>query len=184
MKRIIVACCGILIALGCFWVYNWWSGPAETQTSTAQSQYKVLGSDTTLLSWQTKYFTARYPSNLRVIVSNEVAHGTTSGQYLLGSSSMKETDQLAVTVGELRHTRLSELPAIKLRQQNASAYELEERSYVPAGSFVFGAQEEYETAVFWENDGRYAAVVVSGSSMRKAELEQALQAVVTEWSWR
>ena len=55
---------------------------------------------------------------------------------------------------------------------------------MPAESVSFSAKEGYETAVFWRHDGRYAAVVVSGSSVRKAELEQALQTVVVNWQWR
>lgn len=185
MKRVIIACCAGILLLGGVWLYVWWHSPAETKKFTAGDQAQdILGSETTLTPWSAQYFTTRYPANLRLITSNEVKHGITDGQYVLGSVSLQQTDQLAVTVGPLQRMTLSELPAVKMRQQRTDAYLPVERSFVPQGGVVFSGTGEYETAVFWQQDDRYAAVVVSGSSVRKAGLEQALQTVVTNWQWR
>lgn len=185
MRRTVAICCAGILLLGGIWLYTWWHSPAETKKFTAGNQTQdILGSETTLTSWSTASFATRYPANLRLITSNEVAHGNTSGQYVLGSVSLRQTDQLAITVGPLQYMALSDLPAVKLRQQRVGAYQPTERSFVPEGGLVFSGTGEYETAVFWRQNDRYAAVVVSGSSVRKAELEQALQTVVTNWQWR
>ncbi|MCA9327578.1 hypothetical protein KDA14_03555 [Candidatus Saccharibacteria bacterium] len=137
-----------------------------------------------LVPWETSAFTSRYPSNLRVITTNEVAQGITVGQYLLGSTNLRVTDQLAVTVGELGDINLADLPAVKFRATHPDAYEPTTRSFMPSGGVAFSRIDHYETAVFWQNGGRFAAVVVSGSSARQAELEQELASVIGEWQWR
>lgn len=186
MKRWMLLLFVVLFLSGSVWGYHWWHGPAQSATVTTsdQTEQGVLGSESKLLPWQTEYFATRYPSNLRVLTSNEIAQGLTLGQYLLGSTSLEQTDQLAVTVGNLQGLRLAELPAIKLRQQQTGTYQATTRSFTPSGGFVFSRSDTYETAVFWQEGGRYAAVVVSGSSVRQAELEQSLQAVITDWEWR
>lgn len=186
MKRLILICAGGLLLIAGVWAFWWWQSPAETRdfTSDEQTSQAVLGSEVNLVSWQTKHFTTRYPDNLRVITSNELAHGNTSGQYLLGAVSLKQTDQLAITVGTLEGSTLRELPAVRLRQQHTETYQPADRSFLPDGGLVFSSTKEYETAMFWRHGSSYAAVVVSGSAVRQAELEEALQAVVTNWQWR
>lgn len=184
MKRLIFV--GILVVGVAIWAFIWWQSPAETKnfTSYEQTGKSVLGSEVTLVAWQTRNFTTSYPDNLRVITSNEVAHGNTSGQYLLGTASLKQTDQLAVTVGSLQGTMLNDLPAIRLRQQHTDTYQPTHQSFLPDDSIAFSSTDDYEVAVFWQNEGRYAAVVASGSIVRQAELDQALEAIITHWQWR
>lgn len=188
MKRWTILSLFVLILGGGVWAYRWWHGPAESVvvSSTAQTQTGVLGSESKLLPWQTAYFATRYPEDLRVITTNEVAHGITTGQYLLGSVSLKQTDQLAVTIGGLGTMTLAELPAIKLRNLQAATYEPATRTFAPDGAVVFHKLDGggYETSVFWQNDGQYVSVVVSGLPARQAELEQQLEAVVSNWQWR
>lgn len=187
MKRTVTISAVVLVLLGGgIWLYTWWNGPAETREFTAgdQTTQGVLGSETTLVPWRAKSFTTQYPNNLRVITSNEVAQGMTTGQYLLGAVSLKETDQLAVTVGTISNMTVEDLPSVKLRRLQTDSYEPTTRSFAPDGAVVFQSKETYETALFWRQGTRYAEVVVSGSSARSAELEQALQTVVTNWQWR
>lgn len=186
MKRLIVAGVAVLLAGVAVWVFIWWQSPAETKsfTSYEQAGQSVLGSEVTLVSWQTRYFTTSYPDNLRVITSNEVTHGNTSGQYLLGTASLKQTDQLAVTIGSLQGVAFNDLPAIRLRQQHTDTYQPTHRSFLPDNSIAFSSVNDYEVAVFLQAEDTYAAVVVSGSAMRQAELDQALEAVVAHWRWR
>lgn len=80
--------------------------------------------------------------------------------------------------------RLEELPAIKLRRVQTETYREITRSFTPSGGLVFGKSDGFETGVFWSHGDDYAAVVVSGSSARQAELEDALENVVTNWQWR
>jgi len=185
MKRfIIIGSCVLAVCAG-VWTYMWWQSPAETKdfTSAEQKTQGVLGSDTVLTPWQTQYFTTSYPNNLRVITTNEVAHGLTEGQYLLGSASLSQTDQLAVTVGKLDSLKFDELPAVKLRQQRTDMYQPITLSYASQGAVAFSSKSGYETAVFWQQGTMYAAVVVSGSSARQAELAGALESVILNWQW-
>jgi len=185
MKRFILVGGSILLIAAGVWTYMWWQSPAETKDFTAvdQKSQGVLGSNTVLTPWRTQYFTTSYPNNLRVITTNEVAHGLTEGQYLLGSASLSQTDQLAVTVGALDGLKFEELPAIKLRQQRTDIYQPVTVSYAPQGAVAFSTKNGYEMVVFWQQGGRYAAVVASGSSARQTELAGALESVVQNWQW-
>ena len=185
MKRLAIGISGSLLLIAGLWSYMWWHSPAETKhITTAQTTKDVLGSERALTSWTTQHFTTRYSSELRILMANEVAHGLTTGQYLLGSTSLNKTDQLAVTVGQLNSTSLEELPAVKLRQQRTDTYQLATVPFTPPGGQVFSTVEGYELAMFWKEGSSYAAVVVSGSSARQAELQEALEAVVANWQWR
>ena len=184
-KWFAVASFAVVVGLGT-WAYMWWHGATTTSVVTVgdQTQTVVLGGESKLLVWETAVFATRYPDILRVITTNEVPHGITTGQYLLGSMSLKQDDQLAVTVGQLGTMRFDELPAVKLRRLQADTYQSAERSFAPAGGLVFQKTDGYETSVFWTHGNTYAAVVASGSPARRAELENALQAVVANWQWR
>ena len=185
MKRVAIIISSVLIALVGVWGYRWWNSPAETKNSSAlQTEKEVLGTKRTLSPWNTQSFATRYPSDLRIITTNEIAHGITTGQYLLGSTTPNITDQLAVTVGRLSNASLEDLPGVKLRQQRTDVYVETTMQFTPPGGQVFSAVEGYELAMFWKDGSNYAAAVVSGSSAREAELQEALEAVVANWQWR
>lgn len=183
MKRIVIAGLFVGVVVGlCAWGIVWWNSPANTQHYTSKSDTSVLGNEVKLLSWRTRYFSTRYPSTLRTINSNEVARGNILGQYLLGSISLEQTDQLAVTIGKMGGLTLDEIPAVKLRAQQTDSYYPSNLSYAPRGSVVYSSSNSYETAVFWQYDAdKYAAIVVSGSSVRQAELETVLESILTNW---
>lgn len=183
MKRIVIAgiTLGILAGVG-VWGVVWWNSPANTQHYTSSSDTSVLGNEVKLLPWHTRYFSTRYPSTLRTINSNEVARGNILGQYLLGSTSLEQTDQLAVTIGKMGGLTLDQIPAVKLRAQQTDNYYVSNLSYAPQGSRVYSSSGSYETAVFWQYDAdKYAAIVVSGSSVRHGELETVLESILANW---
>jgi hypothetical protein len=186
MKRFIIVCSALVMVIAGAWSYIWWQSPAETKefTSADQNTHGVLGSNMVLTPWRTLYFSTSHPDTLRVITSNEVAQGLTLGQYLLGSASLTNTDQLAVTVGNLDGLTLDELPAVKLRQQRSDIYRPATVSFALPGVLGFSAKNGYEMAIFWQHEAKYAAVVASGSSARQAELAQALESVVENWQWQ
>lgn len=186
MRRLIYGCIGLVLLVGVgIWSYMWWHSPAETKKFTEnKSSNEVLASETALTTWETTYFTTAYPDNLRIITTNELAHGITTGQYLLGSTSPDKTDQLGVTVGTLDGVAFDELPAIKLRRQHINEYHTIKSSVTPPGGLAFVDEEKYEVSMFWQQGNQYAAVVATGSSARQAELTQVLEAVVSNWRWR
>ncbi|QQS20050.1 hypothetical protein IPL85_01160 [Candidatus Saccharibacteria bacterium] len=166
--------------------FIWWNQSAVTTVVTTDQEESraVLGSQEKLFTWKTEHFITRAPSSLRVVSSNEVAQGMTTGQYLLGSTLLRRDDQLGVTVGTLGTMQLEELSAIKLRRLQSDVYAVSTRPFAPASALVFTKADTYETAVYWAQGSNYAAVVVSGSSVHKADLESTLEAVVTNWQWK
>lgn len=186
MKRVVLAVIGLMVAVTGVWAYAWWHTPAETKdfTTTRQTDKEVLGSESTLKNWTTQYFMTRYPNDLRVIASNEVSRGIIDGQYLLASTALNRTDQLAVTVGTLDGLTFEELPAIKIRRQNTATYHSIQLPEITSTNVSFVAPDTYELSTFWHEGSRYASVVVSGSSARSADLKQALEVVVQNWQWQ
>jgi hypothetical protein len=166
------------------WGYMWWNAPATTSVTVAEQRTGVLGSQDKLLDWQTALFSTRYPASFRVLTSNETAHGSTIGQYLLSTVSPNNSDQLGVTVGKLGTMKLQELSSVKMRTLYSDEYTLTDRSFAPEGSVVFTKSNPYETGVFWSDGEMYVEAVVSGSAAHRADLESALESVVTNWQWR
>ncbi|MBL8122071.1 hypothetical protein JNM87_04965 [Candidatus Saccharibacteria bacterium] len=168
------------------WLYWWWHGPAygTVTQSNNSDETAVLGSDEVLISWQGPFFTTRYPSTLRLLTSNEIAQGNMQAQYLLSAVTPTHQDQVAVTVGRLGVLRLDELPAVKLRRMQSDVYSESSRSFAPDESIVFTKTKDFETGIYWADGDRYAEVVASGSSTRRAELENALEVVMTSWQWQ
>ena len=166
------------------WVYQWWHSPAVSTPVALTTSSNVLGSGTSLTPWQTAYFTTQIPSFLRVRNSVENPTRPQLGQYLLANIITSKTDQVAITVGMLGNSTLAEQSSVRLRRAQTTTYQPASRSYVPAGAFVFSRTDSYETAIIWQHDARYVAVVVSGTVDRQPDLEQSLAAIVTNWQWQ
>ena len=165
--------------------YLWWHSQASTSVVTYGAQdASVLGSQTTLTDWQTAYFTTKIATSLRQLTSSETPDKPILGSYLLASTSLRNTDQVGVTIGNLNNYALDELSAVRLRAVQAGEYTKATRSFAPAGALVFSRVSSYETSIFWQHGSMYAAVVVSGSSSRRAELEQNLSDIVSNWQWK
>lgn len=186
MKKIFVMI-ALVVPLGlAVWFYHWWT--QETTTSKVsivkQANKGVLGSDTTIQSWSTPYFTSGYPDTFRLRTNNEVPHANMFGRYMFSSVSQDKTDQIGITVGHLAESSLNELSAIQMRLQRPDTYVAATRGYAPAGSLVFSRADGTETAVFMRDGENYAAIVVSGSVTRQQILDQGLQTVVANWAWQ
>jgi hypothetical protein len=167
-------------------LYSWWQSPASTSQvdQGSQSVNAVLGSTTRLEPWQTSYFTTRYPATLRIRSTTEDSSRAIIGSYLLTSIDTAQQDQVGVTVGTLGNNTFDGISAIKYRSMHPELYTQSSRSYAPAGAVAFDATNEYETDIIWQSGEHYAVVAVTGSSSRRAELEQVAQAVVSNWQWQ
>ncbi|MBC7582083.1 hypothetical protein H7097_04445 [Aeromicrobium sp.] len=182
MKKLFVVLPLVILTGVGFGLYSWWHSPATSSIdSGTQEVSNVLGSETSLKSWQTSYFVTSMPSSLRIKTSNDALE---SGNYLLTSKTPRISDQIGVTVAKLGNNSLNELPAVKLRLNQPNIYAAVANTYAPAASYSFVNEATYETSVFWQEDGYYAAVVASGTSARRAELNVATRAIVSNWSWR
>lgn len=186
MKKILLIIAIVVPVAGGIWFYSWWSQPPSTNKVTVarRPQEDVLGSSTTIRTWSTLYFTSAYPSNFRIRNTNEVTQGNRLGQYMLSSTSIDKTDQLAVTVAIMPEDKLADLSDIKVRLLQPDMYIVTQKAYAPSGALVISRVDGTETAVFMKQGNRYASVVVSGSSTRQQILEQGLQTVVANWLWQ
>lgn len=185
MKRLLLWGGTLLLFAGAgVWLVSWWNEPVQNNHfSVKTSETNVLGNETTLVTWQTNFFVTQIPSTFRILNSSEIKQGNVEGQYLLSSRSLNNTDQGGVTIGTLNGYSLHELPAVRLREEQPDMYVSSTVSFAPEGSIVFSSKKDYETAVFWQSGDTYAAVVFSGISTHKADLDQALEAVITHWKF-
>lgn len=166
-------------------LYAWWHSQATTDVvSYGQTEGAVLGSETSLVEWQTAYFSTRVSGTLRQISSKETADSPIIGSYLFTSKESNDTSQLAITVGKLGAYSLDELSAVKLRLSEPSGYTKTTRAYTPAGGIVFSGNPGYETAMFWQHNDDYVAVVVSGTTDHGPDLEQTLSDIVRNLQWK
>jgi hypothetical protein len=89
-----------------------------------------------------------------------------------------------VTLASLGTNSLDEVSGVKLRLNNPTAYTQITRSFAPPGSYLFQGAGDYEMALFWQHNGTYSAVVVSGTSARSGELDAAMASIVGNWQWQ
>ncbi len=185
-RRLIVASFIILVAIVGFNVIHWASSPSSTKQSSlgGKQDSGVLGSTSDLTPFTSPYFTTQIPSTMRLKTSNESSSNPVRAGYLFTSTVSSPADQIAITVGTMGLNRLSEISGVKQRLNNPSTYETTEVPNAPEGAMSFKRTSDYETAVFWQEDDLYVALVVSGSPLRQAELDQTVQSVLTNWSWR
>lgn len=185
MSRRWLALPAVLLMVAGGSLYSWWQSPSSTtQVHSPQPASEVLGSQTSLQSWQTAYFSTRYPTSLRILTTTENTSRTIIGNYLLTSANPQYNDQAGVTVGTLGDGTFAEISAIKYRGQHPELFEVSSRAYAPSGAVVFNGLQAYETDIIWQHDSRYAIVAVTGSSARHAELEQTAAAIVSNWQWQ
>lgn len=144
----------------------------------------VLGSQIQLVPFETDYFSTSVPSFLQRKTTNESTSAPISGQYLFKHAQINITDQLAITTGPLVNSTLAELSGVKVRQSEPERYKQTPRSNMPTGAIVFERQDQYETAVFWQENGRYASVVVGGGGDRRAQLDEIVSSVLSNWQWQ
>jgi hypothetical protein len=167
-------------------IYLWWHSAASTSSVTygPSSNGVALGSETTLVPWQTSFFTTKISTSLRKLTSTETPQNPIVGQYLFTGKGLHDSDQLAVSIGGLSGGSLREISAIKLRADQPNNYKQSNRSFAPAGAIVFEARTGYETSVFWQHGSQYVAVVTSGLPSDSTDLDQDVSDVMTNWQWR
>lgn len=182
MRKTVFALLLLVTGIG-LGAYSWWHSPSTSSGAdrTVSEVRNVLGTETALKPLQTKYFSTSIPASLKSKTSTETQ---TYANYLLTSSTVRISDQIGISVAALGNNSLDELPAVKLRLSQPTTYLPVQASYLPDGAYAFTDEAGYETSVFWKHDGMYAAVVSSGTSARRAELDQALQVIVSSWNWR
>jgi hypothetical protein len=120
---------------------------------------------------------------MQLKTSNENPHNPIRAGYLFTGTVHSPADQVAITVGTMGLNRLLEIPGVKQRLNDTATYQPTEVTNAPEGAMSFKRTSDYETAVFWQEGNLYVALVVSGSPLRQAELDQTLQSVLTNWSW-
>jgi hypothetical protein len=184
-KYIVLIISVIIVVSGCLALRHWWTGPATSTISSSgkSSETDVLGSQSVLEPFETAYFTTRKPSTLTLRESSDNSKGAIQGRFLLKSKDARFSDQAGITIGNLDGA-LNELSAVKLRLSQPENYQPTSITSAPLGAIIFSSTREYETAVFWQKDGRYAAVAISGAPQREDELNNTLSIILSNWQWR
>lgn len=136
----------------------------------------------------TDIFSTLVPDTLVVKDQTNDAHGSTLNQIFLtsnlGTPGNPITDQLAITVGKIPSDGLSGLSNIQFRLNHEGLYLPQEGALVGENSMTFIKTEQgYEKSVFWEENGFYAAVVVSGTVDRLNTLNEDLDKAIESWEW-
>jgi hypothetical protein len=165
--------------------YHLFTTAATTSFSVKpqQSTTDVLGSETSLHSWQTDQFTTQIPTWLHVASSTDDRSDPLSGTYIL-SGGREKNGQIAISIAALGNNTLSETPAVRLRTNRPTEYTPINLAAAPDGAVTFSHSGNYETSVFWQHQGHYISVVASGSSDVQADVQTALDAILTNWQWQ
>lgn len=182
-KKIFIAAICLLIFGGAFWFYKWSNSPASTSDAISAGSRDVFGSQIKLTSYSGQYFTTQIPSTMLLKTSTENSSSPTPGLYLFKHSDIGIGDQLGITIGTMQSPSLDEVSAVKLRATQPDRYRKSNLENSPEGAIVFNTTDDFETSIFWSNGSKYAAVVVSGSSLRQAELSNVVGSVIANWQW-
>lgn len=185
MKRRWLAIATFLVVIGIGYAgIHWANQPTSTsQSHTGKTDAAVLGSSSDLKPFVSPYFSTQIPADMLQKTSNENPRAAIRASYLFTSSKTSPGDQAAISVGTMGLSQLSEISGVKQRLNDPDMYQPTTIANAPQGAVAFTRSESYETAVFWQENNSYVAVVVSGSPLRQAELDQTLQAILTNWSW-
>jgi hypothetical protein len=184
MKRYILSAAALLLLGAGMFGYRWIYSEAKTSVvvKPVQPVNDVLGSETSLKSWQTGQFTTQMPSWLRQTSASDSAHDSLAGSYVVSGGRNKDA-QLAVTIASLGNNALSEIPAVSFRNNRPEEYKPAAMPAAPDGALTFYRIGSYERSVFWQYRGHYIAVVASGSSSEQADIQTALDSVLSNWQW-
>lgn len=185
MKRWIVGSVGLLLLISGTIGYHWFTTAASTSVSVKpiQPAGDVLASETSLHSWQTDQFTTQIPTWLHLTSSTDSRNDPASGTYVL-SGGRDMNAQITITMAALGNNTLDESPAVHVRASQPTEYTRITLAAAPEGAQSFSHTGSYETSVFWQHQGHYIATVASGSSDIQADVQTALEAILTNWQWQ
>ena len=169
---------------------NHWANTPASSSGVAQMVQEVEGATTapTYAAFEGTQFVTDLPTRLSIKSSRDVANGPILTQMLLaasgGTPGSQIAEQLAITIGNVPAEGLSGVSAVSLREHSA-AYTEQNFDWLPTGARAFtGSQGGYEMSVFFADDSRYAALVVTGSPNDAAALEAGLAHSVATWRWK
>lgn len=184
MKRSLLVVIPLLtVSIGiASWVIDWSHRPSTTSSSNQSAD--VLGESNSLNPFDSMYFQTQILSNFQLKRKSEDIQKHIVGSYLFSDTKAINSDQLAITVGLLGNDKLSDTSAIALRRTDTQQYKSISLNSLPQGGYAFERiSGEYEKSVFWNNDRYYASVVISGTPLRKEQLDRAIEQAITNWQW-
>jgi hypothetical protein len=184
MKRYVLAMAGLLLLGAGVYGYHWIHSEASSSVSVRPLQpvSDVLGSETSLKPWQTASFTTQLPTWLRQVSATDSPSDPAAHSYVVNGGRDKDA-QIAVTIASLGNNSLNEIPAVRVRANHADEYQPTAIAAAPDGAVAYQHVGSFETAVFWQYQGRYIAVVASGSTSQQSDIQTALASVLTDWQW-
>lgn len=176
----------IIIGLVSFGGYNLYRWANRTTTTYHQSSTSASSGETPAAPPQqlgSVFFTTQIPAEMTIKSRKEPGGGTSLFQMVARHQNIRFIDQLAITIGPLPTGGLSELSAVRLRQQADRGYVPTSFPSAPPRSLVFTKQGTYEKSVFMSNGNYYASIVVGGAIDRSEALDSLLSGVLSNWRW-
>jgi hypothetical protein len=185
MKRWIAGSVLLLVLVSGAIGYHWFTTAASTSVSVkpVQPVGDVLASETSLHTWQTDQFTTQIPTWLHLASSTDNRSDPASGTYVLSGGRDKNA-QITISMAALGNNSLNETPAVHIRSTQPAEYTRITLAAAPEGAQAFSHTGSYETSVFWQYQGHYVSTVASGSSDIQADVQTALEAILTNWQWQ
>lgn len=183
-RRVTLAA-GVLGVLAAFVIINSWANSPQRTTVSTVAQPQVAGAAKPgSVPLQMSNFSSVLPDN--IVIKNRVTkpQGIVLERLLAASAQQRQSDQLAVTVGRLPAEGLGELSDIQLRLRNPGDYRAVELLAAPEGAYAFRKTAGFEISVFWADEQRFAAVVISGTTDRAGPLKTALDNLLENWRWQ
>jgi hypothetical protein len=174
----------LVLAIGSIVTINWLRQPNKGSIES-KSNNEVLSATKTNVDFQSKLFSTAINSSLRVKTSNENNSGPIFSQYLLASKNNGDDSQIAITVAE-KDSEIDEVSPAKFRLLDANQYQQSTTAFAPADSLVFikNSSSSYEIAIIWSNSNNYSAVVGSGTTAHKEQIDELVADIVTNWKWK
>lgn len=173
-----------VIIIGLVAVFYWLNQPNNGNVSRKLNN-DVLSASKSTLNLQTNRFSTVYDNTLLIKSSNENNDGPIFSQHLLSSKIDGDDSQVGITVADMDGD-INEVSPAKFRLLDPGQYQQSSLPFAPVGSLIFikNTVTKYEITVIWGNENYYSAVVGSGTSTNKENIQELVSDVVSNWQWK
>jgi hypothetical protein len=180
-RRGIILTSSLIVISGAGILLNQWINSPASTSSGYMPEAEVLSSSTKLQPFETTYFSTLVPDTFQLKVKEENSKAVNLGNYLFTSKDVTKSRQLAITIGATGRESISNVSHVIVRKNSPQEYNPVIIKNMPEGAVAFKKPDGSETSVFWLEDSRYVAVVITGSTVDASLLDQSLQAVLINW---
>ena len=179
----------LLVIIGTTIFVIWSRGPSASKIVVSEKPVKgAQTADFTTQAYINDHLSTQIPKRYLIKTTNIGEGKPLYIQQLLAtqptSSTGLSSDQLAITVGKLPVGGLNEVSDVTLRQRT-SDYTAPQLSWLGTNAVVYQKDtNNYELGMFVADQNRYATIVATVSSDKKAQSMRELQTIYQTLIWR